>query len=254
MFEATVNVLRTAGCVFAEEEAGLLLSEADSLERLTEMIEKRKAGLPIEHIIGWTEFCGYRIEVNPGVFVPRRRTEFLALQAVKIASPGDVLVDMCCGTGAVAAVLAKKLEAIDIYAVDIDPRAVSNAMINLTAGHVLEGDLFESLPAELLGRVNVIAANAPYVPTERMAVLPAEARLHEPLIALDGGQEGLDIQRRVVKEALPWLAEGGHLLMETSMKQAKKTEEIFSLFGLAPKKILSKELDVTVVIGQKTGG
>jgi release factor glutamine methyltransferase len=253
IFNDTVTKLRSAGCVFAEEEARLLISEARTIENLASMIEHRAAGLPLEHIIGWAEFCGLRIEVDPGVFVPRRRTEFLALQTIKISRPGAVVVDMCCGSGAVGAVLAKNLDQIVLYAVDIDRKAVLCASRNLdgTFGHVLEGDLFQPLPANLRGRVEVLVANVPYVPTEAIGALPPEARLHEALVALDGGKDGLDIQRQVANAAPLWLAPGGHLLIETSERQAAKTAEIFTASGLSPRIVHAEELDATVVIGMK---
>jgi release factor glutamine methyltransferase len=252
IFKDTVTKLRGAGCVFAEEEARLLISEARSTENLALMIERRTAGLPLEHIIGWAEFCGLRIAVDPGVFVPRRRTEFLAIQAVEIIHLGAVVIDMCCGTGAVGAVLAKS-EKIELYSVDLDPQAVLCARRNLinVCGHVFEGDLFEPLPAKLSGHIDVLVANVPYVPTEVIEVLPPEARIHEAHVALDGGKDGLDIQRRVASAAPLWLAPGGHLLVETSAHQASKTAEIYASNGLIPRIVYCEELDATVVIGKK---
>ena len=100
-----VTRLRAAGCVFAEDEAELLISAARTPRELQEMVGRRVAGLPIEQVVGWAEFRGLRIAVEPGVFVPRRRTEFLVEQAAALARPGDVIVDLCCGAGAIAAAL-----------------------------------------------------------------------------------------------------------------------------------------------------
>jgi release factor glutamine methyltransferase len=252
IFKDTVNKLRGAGCVFAEEEARLLISQASSTENLASMIERRAAGLPLEHIIGWAEFCGLRIAVDPGVFIPRRRTEFLAIQALEMIHLGAVVIDMCCGAGAVGAVLAKS-EKIELYSVDIDPQAVLSARRNLinVGGYVFEGDLFEPLPAKLKGHVDVLVANVPYVPTGVIEVLPPEARNHEAHVALDGGRDGLDIQRRVASAAPLWLAPGGHLLVETSVYQASKTAEIYASNGLIPRIVYCKKLDATIVIGKK---
>jgi release factor glutamine methyltransferase len=246
-----VTRLRAAGCVFAEEEARLLVSAARTPADLTAMVDRRAAGLPLEHIIGWAEFCGLRIAVDPGVFVPRHRTEFLVRQAGAVAKSGAVVVDLCCGSGAVGTALAAALERIELYAADIDPAAVRCARRNVTAagGHVYEGDLYEPLPAILRGRVDVLVANAPYVPTEAIRLLPPEARIHEARMALDGGADGLDVQRRVVAGAPIWLAPGGHLLVETSQRQAPQTFEIFARNGLIPQVARLDELDATVVIG-----
>ena len=148
------------------------------------------------------------------------------------------------------AALVAALGRIELHAVDIDPVAVRCARRNVGAGgHVYEGDLYEPLPTVLRGRVDVLVANAPYVPTDAVDLLPAEARIHEPRVALDGGADGLDVQRRVAAAALRWLAPGGHLLVETSERQAPMTVESFARSGLIPRVAGSDELSATVVIG-----
>jgi release factor glutamine methyltransferase len=250
-----INRLRSAGCVFAEDETRLLISEARTIEDLKKMVEIRADGLPLEYVVGCTEFCGLRIEVERGVFVPRQRTEFLVRQAEALACSGDIVVDLCCGSGAVGSAMAAALGWILLYSVDIDPIAVRCATRNITdiGGHVFEGDLYKALPHSLKGRVNILVANVPYVPTEAIELLPQEARLYEPKVALDGGKDGLDLQRRVAKEASLWLTPGGHLLVETSEMQAPQTFEVFSSAGLTTKVVRDDELDATVVIGTNSG-
>ena len=210
---AIVTRLRAAGCVFAEDEARLLISAASTPADLAAMVDRRAAGLPLEHVVGWAEFCGLRIAVDPGVFVPRRRSEFLVRQAVALAcgaagcpdqSPGPsdparqaaagpldpapgptrqaaaglldpapgpafqaaasrpgrtgppaVIVDLCCGSGALGAALTAALDRVELHAADIDPAAVRCARRNLAAcgGRVYEGDLYQPLPSTLRGRV-----------------------------------------------------------------------------------------------------
>lgn len=138
---------------------------------LAAMVERRAAGLPLEHVVGWAQFCGLRIAVDAGVFVPRRRTEFLVREAVTLArraaSPAGwarppTVVDLCCGSGAVGAALAAALTRVELQAVDIDPVAVRCARRNVPAGGwVHEGDLYQPLPARLRGRVDVLVVNAP---------------------------------------------------------------------------------------------
>ena len=239
--------LRAAGCVFAEDEADLLVAAARTPEELESMVERRAAGEPLEHVIGWVDFAGVRIALEPGVFVPRARTEFLVAQAVALASPGAVVVDLCCGSGAVGAALGP----VELHAVDVDPVAVRCARRNLpAAAAVYEGDLFEPLPAALRGRVDVLVANVPYVPSGEIALMPAEARDHEPRLSLDGGPDGLDVARRVAAGAREWLAPGGHLLIEASEQQAARAAEDFARAGLEPRVELSEELEVAVVIGR----
>jgi release factor glutamine methyltransferase len=246
--------LRAAGCVFADDEAQLLVSAARSPADLAAMVERRVAGVPLEHVVGWAEFCGLRIQVDAGVFVPRRRTEFLVAQAAACARRSVVervaiVVDLCCGSGAVGVALVAALPHVEVYAVDVDPAAVQCARRNV-AGRVYEGDLYEPLPPDLRGRVDLLLANAPYVPTDEIALLPAEARIHEARLALDGGTDGLDIQRRVIVGATSWLAPSGALLVETSERQSPQTVEAFSDAGLIPRVAHEGELNATVVIGE----
>lgn len=261
--------LRAAGCVFAEDEARLLADAAASAAELEAMIGRRITGLPLEHILGWAEFCGLRIGVATGVFVPRRRTEFLVRQAELLLRAGSdggrpavlpagrpagrpaVVVDLCCGSGAVGAALAARVPRIELHASDLDPAAVCCARRNLelAGGRVHEGDLFDPLPDGLRGRVGILVANAPYVPTAAIGTMPPEARTHEPQMSLDGGTDGLDIQRRVIAGAPDWLTPGGHVVIETSRGQARQTIGLMRQAGLAVRLASDPQLDATVAIG-----
>jgi len=269
--DALVARLRAAGCVFAEDEARLLReavaesagADPAALERL---LARRVAGEPLEQVLGWAEFAGLRILLEPGVFVPRRRTEFLASRAARLAvaagaarPPGHapVVVDLCCGAGAIGAAVASALapRPVDLVAADLDPAAVRAARRNLEplGALVVAGDLFEPLPPRLRGHVDVLAVNAPYVPTAAVATMPVEARDHEARMALDGGDDGLDVHRRVAASAALWLAPGGHLLIETSEHQAEATRALVAAGGLESRIERSDEHDATVVIGRRAG-
>ncbi|MCZ2829263.1 putative protein N(5)-glutamine methyltransferase [Modestobacter sp. VKM Ac-2986] len=243
--------LRAAGCVFAEDEAGLLLAAAPSAAVLDGWVARRVAGEPLEQVLGWAEFCGQRFAVEPGVFVPRRRTELLVRSAVQLARPGAVVLDLCCGVGAVGAAIATALGRVELHAADVDPAAVRCARRNLAGrGAVHEGDLFAPLPAALAGRVDVLVVNAPYVPTGAIALMPPEARDHEARTALDGGADGLDVHRRVAAGARRWLAPGGSLLIETSRRQAPGTQDLVAAAGLTARVVTDDDLDGTAVIGR----
>jgi release factor glutamine methyltransferase len=263
--EEVVAQLRAAGCVYAEDEARLLLSEAGTPDALAVMVDRRVAGEPLEQVIGWAEFCGLRVPVDPGVFVPRRRTEHLVRQTTKLllAEPTahPVVVDLCCGSGAIGAAVLAAMSArsdgrseaarVELHSVDVDPVAVRCARrtVEPAGGRVYLGDLYEPLPAGLRGRVDLVLANAPYVPTEELRLLPPEAREHEPVVALDGGRDGLDVQRRVIEGAPAWLAPGGHVLVETGEHQASRTAEAVAAAGLQARVTSAPELGATVVIG-----
>jgi release factor glutamine methyltransferase len=245
--------LRAAGCVFAEEEARLLLGAVGTPGDLARLVDQRVAGVPVEQLVGWVTFCGLRIVMDRGVFVPRRRTELLVQEAVGLARrvDGPVVVDLCCGSGAVGAAIAAALPSVELHAVDIDPVAVRCASRNLAGAGagVYEGDLDAPLPAELAGRVDVLVANAPYVPSGEIGLLPPEARLHESPRALDGGTDGLDVVRSVAAAAPRWLAAGGHVLVETGERQADQVAATFVRHRLRPRVSRDDEVDATVVVG-----
>jgi release factor glutamine methyltransferase len=243
-----VATLRGAGCVFAEEEARLLLATARDDAELDRLVRQRVAGTPLEHLLGWVEFDGLRIAVEPGVFVPRRRTELLVREAARRAPPRAVVVELCCGAGAVAAALTARLDDPDVYAVDVDPVAIRCARRNLPGGHVHRGDLDAPLPGRLERRVDVLVANAPYVPTGEISLMPPEARDHEPRVALDGGADGLDVARRVVAAAARWLAPGGVLLVETSERQAPALLAAATTAGLLPALVHDENTGGTAVL------
>jgi release factor glutamine methyltransferase len=245
------------------------MSAAQSPTDIDAMVRRRAAGVPLEHVVGWAEFCGLRIAVEPGVFVPRRRSEFLVHQARALAGrsgpaapagqdptataapPSLVVVDLCCGAGALGAALAAALGGAELHAADIAPACVRCARRNVAAfgGQVYEGDLFGPLPAALRGRVEILLANAPYVPSDGVGLLPPEARDHEPLVALDGGADGLDVLRRIAGAAPGWLAPGGHLLVEASERQAPRMAAAMARAGLLARVASDPELDATVVTG-----
>jgi release factor glutamine methyltransferase len=248
-----ISRLRTAGCVFAEDEAELLLSNAGTEDALETMLTRREAGIPLEQILGWVDFCGMRIGVAADVFVPRQRTGFLLEQAGTVALPGSVILDLCCGSGALGLVLARRIGSVELHAADIEPAAVKCARQNLetVCGSVYEGDLFDPLPSDLKGRVDVLLANVPYVPTDAIRLMPAEARDHEPRVTLDGGYDGLEVLRRLADRVLPWLAPGGLVFIETDADQAPVAVRILATAGLLARSIYSEEFGSTVVIGAK---
>lgn len=249
--EQLVATLRGAGCVFAEDEARLLLETAADAEELARMVERRVAGLPLEQVLGFAELGGIRVAVAPGVFVPRQRSILLVRLAAGGLRAGDIVVDLCCGTGALGAAVLAAVPGIDLYAADLDPDAVACARRNLPADRVFEGDLYDALPGTLRGRVTTVVANAPYVPTGAIATMPPEARDHEHRVALDGGVDGLDVQRGVVAGAPAWLAPGGRVLVEASRRQAPHTAALMTAAGLHAEVVTDDDVDGTAVVGTR---
>ena len=249
--DAVVARLRSAGCVFAEDEAALLLeAAADDQVALEHLVDARVAGQPLEQLLGWVAFGGLRVAVGPGMFVPRVRTELLAELALSMITDGSVVVELCCGVAAVAAVLQRSGQISELYAVDIDPVAVGFARRNVEeTGVVLVGDLYDPLSSTLRGRVDLIVANAPYVPTDAIALMPREARDHEPRVALDGGSDGTAVHRRIIAEAPGWLRSGGQLLIETGREQSVITAGAMRRTGFSVDVVVDDGRAATVVVG-----
>jgi release factor glutamine methyltransferase len=239
--------------VFAEDEAALLRDAAASPDELASMVDRRVAGEPLEQIVGWAEFRGLRIAVEPTVFVPRRRTEFMVERASALLPSGGVVVDLCCGTGAIGVATVATMSDFSLYAADIDPAAVKCARRNVepVGGQVFQGDLYDALPPGIRGQVDLLVVNAPYVPTDDIALMPPEARDHEPRRALDGGADGLDVLRRVAAEAPAWLASGGWLLSEVSARQGPAAVAVLAAAGLPGHSVDDDDLGATVVLGAR---
>jgi release factor glutamine methyltransferase len=263
--------LRAAGCVFAEDEARILTEAAEGdAARLEELTAARVDGLPLEHLVGWAELDGRRWLVVPGVFVPRQRSELLVREAAARAESGAdsgtvLLVDLCGGCGALGGAVAARLLAaghdVELHVADVDPVAVTCAHENLKAladdgaipaggglaAHTYTGDLADPLPAEVWGRVDVLVANAPYVPTAAISMMPPEAREHEPRAALDGGNDGLSILRRVIELAPTLLRPGGHLLVETGERQVSAAVGHMTAAGLTTTVLSDDDLGATAL-------
>lgn len=209
--------LTAAGCVAAREEAVTLRAAAHGADDLEARLRRREHGEPLAWIVGTVEFCGAVLRIAPGVYVPRPQTEDLARRAAALLPAGGRAVDLCTGCGAIAVFLRASRPAATVVGVDVDPGAVAVARDNGVAAVV--GDVAAvPLPP---GRFDVVTAVAPYVPTEAMALLPADVQRHEPRRALDGGGDGLDLVRPVVVSAARLLRPGGWLLSEVGGDQAE---------------------------------
>ncbi len=253
--DATTARLAAAGCVSAEAEARWLLDEVLELpaagaaarrreplpqpaaRALERMVARRVAGEPLQYVIGWAPFGPLRIRVGPGVFVPRPETELVADRAAAhlraVPSPATA-VDLCTGSGVIACFLAEAAPGARVLATEVDAKALVWARRNLgdRAVELLEGDLDEPLPEELRSCVDVLVANVPYVPSGAIPLLPHDVRVHEPLVALDGGPDGLDVLRRVVARAGHWLAPGGWLVCELGDDQGEGVSALLAGAGL----------------------
>jgi release factor glutamine methyltransferase len=225
------HALVEAGCVAPDAEAEeLLRASGDGVGPIEELVARRLRGEPLAWITGSVRFCGVRIRVEPGVFVPRAHTEALARRASSLLPAAGIAVDLCTGSGAVAAVLSSARPQATVVATDVDPVAVACARRN--GVNALVGDLDEPLSPSLRGRVDVMTAVVPYVPTEELHLLPRDVLANEPRRALDGGPRGMKVLALAAEAAARWLRPGGSVLLELGGDQADEMATTLTDVGL----------------------
>jgi release factor glutamine methyltransferase len=195
------------------------------------LVARRQRGEPLAWITGSMDFCGTRVGVDRGVYVPRTHTEELARRAALLLPANGIAVDLCTGSGAVAAVMHSARPDATVLATDCARAAIACARSNgVTA---LLGDLDQPLLPSLKGRVDVMTAVVPYVPSEELHLLPSDVVAFEPRRALDGGPGGTALLERVVVLSVRWLRPGGHVLLELGGDQARALAKTMSMVGLS---------------------
>ncbi len=233
-------LLAGAGFIAAPAEAAELLARAgDDADLLDSLVRRRLTGEPLAWITGSTHFCGAQIQVDRGVYVPRRQSEPLALRAVARLPAAGTAIDLCTGAGAVARTLSSHRPDARVMATDLDERAVACARANSVEAY--HGDLFAPLPPGFDGCVDVVTAVVPYVPTPDMALLHRDTFAFEVALSYDGGPDGTDILRRVIADSPRYLRGGGALLLELGGDQADALEEPLARCGF---------FDVTVLVDE----
>jgi release factor glutamine methyltransferase len=211
--DALIALLEGAGFVAAPEEADELLARAaGDAGLLARLVGRRLSGEPLAWITGSVSFCGARIRVGPGVYVPRRQSEPLARRAVERLPRNGVAIDLCTGSGAIARTLMTERPGARVVASDLDGRAVACAAAN--GVEVYRGDLFAPLPRALEGGVDVVVGVVPYVPTSELPLLQRDTFTFESPLAYDGGRDGAEVLRRVLRGSPRFLRRGGALLLE----------------------------------------
>jgi release factor glutamine methyltransferase len=236
--DALTERLSRAGFIAAEDEANELLARAaGDGQRLESLVARRLTGEPLAWITGRVSFCGVEVRIDPGVYVPRWQSEPLARRAVERLPATGVAIDLCTGSGAIARTLMANRPGARVVASDIDERAVACAAGN--GVEVYRGDLFSPVPRSFEGRVDVVVGVVPYVPAPDLPLLQRDTFAFESPLAYDGGPDGTDILRRVVREGPRFLRRGGALLLELGGDQAGALRDDLAVLGY---------VDVTVLV------
>lgn len=234
--EAEILVRHVLGSSRAElfARAGRALT-AEQAERLAGLVERRRAHEPLQYLTGRQAFRRLELLVGPGVLVPRPETEMVVEQALELIAGvrGPVVVDACCGSGAIALSIATERPDSRVWATEVSDEAIAWARRNLDATGasnvtLVQGDLFAPLPGELRGSVDLAVANPPYLPESMLQTMPDDVRDHEPRIATVSGPTGLEVPKRIVDEAYGWLRPGGLLVMETWPGQAGRLRTLLA--------------------------
>lgn len=224
------EMLARAGCVAADEEAAELLAAADG-ERstLVSLVHRRLRGEPLAWVTGHAAFGELIVTVNPGTYVPRWQSLELAGRAAARLPEHGLGIDLCTGSGAIAAAMRLRRPSARIVGTDIDPGAIACARAN--GVEALRGDLFDPIPSDFEGATDVVVAVVPYVPTSALQYLPHDARAYELPSHYHGGADGTDVLRRVVTGAPRFLRPGGALLLEVGGEQAELVSMQMRDFG-----------------------
>lgn len=222
-----VSRLVAAGCVAADEEAAEFLAAAPDEGTLDVWLIRRERGEPPAWITGTVLFCGQKLHISPGVYVPRFQTEELARRAASLLPPYGRAVDICTGVGAVAAYLSSRVPTAQVVGIDIDLTAAACARANGVT--TVMSDL--AAPIARHSSIDVVTAVAPYVPTGQLRLLPPDVQRYEPRLALDGGVDGLDLVRRIIRSAATILRPGGWLFVEIGAHQDSIASSTFEDYG-----------------------
>jgi release factor glutamine methyltransferase len=235
-----LHVLEEGGFLAPDAEAdALLAASGEGVGSIGDLVARRLEGEPLAWITGSVSFCGVRVRIDPGVFVPRPHTEALARRAVELLPADGIAVDLCTGSGAVAAVIRSSHPQATVIGTDVDPLAIACAKEN--GVDAILGDLVEPLPPSLRGHVDLMTGVVPYVPTEELHLLPRDVLEHEPRHALDGGSRGLTMLVRAAEAAVDWLRPGGTALLELGGDQASEITGVLTENGFTDLRVHTDE-------------
>ena len=233
MSDDLVARLRAAGCVFAEDEASALRSAFDG-PVLEAAVRRRVEGAPLEQILGFADIGGVRIDLAPGVFVPRGRAAAITDVAVARRPAAGVVVDLGCGAGALAAMLSQRLPTAHVIGTELDPEALACARrtAECYGFEVVPGSWWSPLPSKWRGAIELVVAYLPHVPTAELDRIHADFRAHEPSVSVDGGSDGLDHWRTIAHDAAAWLAPDGLFVTLIAPEQRMEAGRIGEDAGL----------------------
>ena len=198
-------------------------------EKYETLIRKLIKGIPLQYITQEQEFFKLPLYVDENVLIPRADTEILVEEVIKLSNPKDCILDLCTGSGAIGIALAKSIKESKIVASDISEKAINVAKKNAIAHQVQEqiefvkSDLFSNIK----GKFDIIVSNPPYIETKTINILDNEVR-QEPYIALNGGEDGLNFYRKIIKEVPCFLKQGGQLCVEIGYNQKKAVMDILN--------------------------
>lgn len=237
-----------------------LYATSQTIEKAEKLLYRRLAGEPLAYISGWWEFHGQKIIVSPAVLIPRVDTEILveaALRLIRPVNPAPRILDLCCGSGCITCALGAELPSARFVLADISTAALSVARRNLslhrlnTRSICLDADALSPPPLRM-DNFDLICCNPPYVTPDEIEKLDPSVKDWEPILALDGGEDGLVFYRSVLENWMEVLRPGGYLVFEVGEGQAEKVKDLMRSAGL---KNISGTLDTggteRVVFGKK---
>ena len=201
---------------------------SDHWQAFEALLRRRESREPLQYILGETPFYGRNFKCDPRALIPRPETELLCELALSTMPPRGQVLDLCCGTGAIGLTLALERPHCQVTLADLSPEALSLARENASRlgadCRFCQGDLFEAVPGEVF---DLIISNPPYIPAQVCTTLQDEVK-KEPLMALDGGTDGLYFYRQIAAQAPGYLAPGGHLMLEIGYDQGESVPQLLT--------------------------
>jgi release factor glutamine methyltransferase len=229
--------------VIKENRSYFLIHQQDELNQEQELlykefIETRGRHIPLQHITQEQEFMGLNFKVNENVLIPRQDTEILVEEVLARLKDNMSVLDMCTGSGCIIISLKNGKNSIKASAADISTKALEvareNARLNDVEINFVQSNLFENIE----GKFNIIVSNPPYIPTKVIDGLMEEVRVHEPMIALDGMEDGLYFYREIIKNSLKYLNQGGSLCFEIGYDQGEAVSSMMKETGFINIKVI----------------
>ena len=202
------------------------LVSVENTEKINKIVNERITGRPLWYVLGTTNFYGYDIKVNESVLIPRPETELLVEKVLECVDKSSKVLDLCTGSGAIALTIKKEKDC-EVFASDISEKALEIAKENFITNSADIKSILSDMFANISGKFNLIVSNPPYIKSSDIGTLQKEVKEFEPMLALEGGEDGLKFYKIIAEKAKDYLLDNGVILLEVGIGQAEQVKNLF---------------------------